>query len=390
LATAWKIGMRRTGGGTDAHDGDRATVRPRQDGPDRPEAGVPAAPQYRLGVIIDCAHYCHGRRMHAEQLTLDRASEIIADESAEGFVWIGAVEPGEAELQDLQQRFGLNELAVEDAQSFHLRPKIELYEDADVLFAVVRSARYDDEHERVTLGEVSILLAPRFVITVRQGSMAALHPARLHLERRPDLLRLGSSAVMWAILDKLVDDYAPVVAGLEQDVDEVEEVVFGGSAAATERIYRLRGQATDFYRAVHPLLGPLESLQRGIYPQIASELIPFFRDINDHLKLVNEEMLGQREALASVLQANMTVISLRQTELGVRQNEAMKTLTIIATIFLPLAFITGFFGMNFNWMTNHIDSIWDFLGFGVGSLVASCMLLWWYFRRAGMLEPGAG
>ena len=100
-------------------------------------------------------------------------------------------------------------------------------------------------------------------------------------------------------------------------------------------------------------------------------------------------MLGQREALASVLHANMTVISLRQTELGVRQNDAMKTLTVIATIFLPLAFITGFFGMNFNWMTSHIDSVWDFLGFGVGSLAASCLVLWAYFRQTGMLEEGS-
>ncbi len=337
-------------------------------------------------MIIDCAHYRDGARLNVDALTLDRASEIVADESIDGFIWIGAVEPPEDELAELQHRFGLNELAVEDAQSFHLRPKIELYEEANILFAVVRSARYDDEHEQVAFGEVSVFLAERFVITVRQGSMAALHPARLRLERRPDLLRLGASAVLWAILDKVVDDYAPVVAGLEQDVDEVEEVVFGGSAAATERLYRLRGQATDFYRGVHPLLGPLESLQHGLYPQIAPALIPFFRDINDHLKLVNEEMLGQRDALAAVLQANMTVISLRQTELGFRQNEAMKTLTVIATIFLPLAFITGFFGMNFEWMTSHIDSIWDFLGFGVGSLVASCLLLWGYFRRTGMLQ----
>ena len=131
-------------------------------------------------------------------------------------------------------------------------------------------------------------------------------------------------------------------------------------------------------------------MQRGIYPQIAPDLIPFFRDINDHLKLVNEEVHGQREALASVLHANMTVISLKQTELGVRQNDAMKTLTIIATIFLPLSFITGFFGMNFGWMTDHIDSIWDFVGLGGGTLIASCVVLWAYFRRVGMLDEGSG
>jgi magnesium transporter len=341
-------------------------------------------------VIVDCAHYCHGERLHSGPLTLDRASEIVGDLSVEGFVWIGVVEPDEAELGDLQERFGLNELAVEDAQSFHLRPKIELYEGADVLFAVVRSAQYDDAREEVTFGEVSIFLAPRFVITVRQGKMAELHPARLHMERRSDLLKLGSSAVLWAILDKIVDDYAPVVAGLEQDVDEVEQIVFGGSAAVTERIYRLRGQTNDFYRAIHPLLAPLESLQRGIYPQIDRGLRPFFRDINDHLKLVNEEMLGQRDALASVLHANMAVISLKQTELGVRQNDAMKTLTVIATIFLPLSFITGFFGMNFGWMTGHIDSVWDFFGLGGGTLIASCVILWAYFRRTGMLEKGPG
>ena len=340
-------------------------------------------------MIVDCAHYCHGRRLHSEHLTLDRASEIVNDASIEGFVWIGVVEPDDEELSDLQHRFGLNELAVEDAQSFHLRPKIELYENADILFAVVRSAQYDDEHERVGFGEVSIFLAPRFVITVRQGQMAELHPARLHLERRPDLLRLGSSAVLWAILDKIVDDYAPVVAGLEQDVDEVEQIVFGGSAAVTERIYRLRGQTNDFYRAIHPLLAPLESLQRGIYPQIDPGLKPFFRDINDHLKLVNEEMLGQRDALASVLHANMAVISLKQTELGVRQNDAMKTLTIIATIFLPLSFITGFFGMNFGWMVGHIDSLWDFVGLAGGTLVGSCLILWGFFRRTGMLDDAS-
>jgi magnesium transporter len=160
--------------------------------------------------------------------------------------------------------------------------------------------------------------------------------------------------------------------------------VFGGSAAATERIYRLRREATDFYRAVHPLLGPVDSFQRGAFTQIDDELLPFFRDVNDHLKLVNEEVLGQRDSLAVVLQANMAVIGLEQNEISMRQNGAMKQLTVIATIFLPLSFITGFFGQNFGWLVDHIDAFWVFLVFGIGSLAASCAVLSMFFRHTGM------
>ena len=314
-----------------------------------------------------------------------QAAEIVDGENDDGFVWIGVVAPTSDELAELQRHFGLNELAIEDAQSFHLRPKLELYDKPDVLFGVVRSARYDDEHEAVEFGEVSIFLHRRFVISVRQGGVAELGPARRRLERRPDLLRHGSSAVLWAILDKLVDDYAPVVAGLEQDVDEVEQVVFSGSVAATERIYRLRGEATAFARAVHPLLGPVESLQREIYPQIAEPLVPFFRDVNDHLKLVNEEVQAQRDELTSILQANMAVISLQQTELGVRQNDAMRVLTVIATVFLPLTFLTGFFGMNFGWLVRNIHAFWMFAVFGIGSLFFSSVVLYAWFRHTGLI-----
>jgi magnesium transporter len=143
---------------------------------------------------------------------------------------------------------------------------------------------------------------------------------------------------------------------------------------------------TDFYRAVHPLLGPLDALERGAYPRIGERLIPFFRDINDHLKLVNEEIAAQRELLAVVLQANMAVISLEQNDISVRQNETMKQLTVIATVFLPLSFITGFFGMNFGWLVGHITSFWVFLVYGAGSLLASCAALYFGFRRTGMVR----
>ena len=150
-----------------------------------------------------------------------------------------------------------------------------------------------------------------------------------------------------------------MIEGLEQDVEEVEKTVFSGAAAPTERIYLLRREATDFYRAVHPLLAPLEALERGTYIHVSEELRQFFRDVNDHLKLVNEEVIALRDVLATILQANMAVISNQQNEISVRQNETMKQLTVVATIFLPLTFITGFFGMNFGWMIERHQLVLD-------------------------------
>ncbi len=336
-------------------------------------------------MIVDCAHYRDGQRQHEGAMELGRAADMCLED--DGFVWLGLVDPDEAELSDVQARFGLHDLAVEDAQTFHLRPKIERYEEGSIFFAVLRTARYDEEREEIDFGEVSVFLSQRFVITVRQGAASDLHGARLRLESRPELLKEGTVAALWAILDTIVDGYAPVTEGLERDVEEVEATVFSGAAAPTERIYLLRREATDFYRAVHPLLAPLEALQRGAYLELSSELREFVRDVNDHLKLINEEVVALRDLLAIVLQANMAVISNQQTEISVRQNETMKVLTLVATIFLPLSFITGFFGMNFLWLTDHIRSFWVFAMGGLGSLALSCGTLYWWFRRAGHIGP---
>jgi magnesium transporter len=332
-------------------------------------------------VIVDCAHYQDGRRQHEGPIELGRAAEICLEDS--GFVWLGLFEPDQAELGEVQKRFGLHDLAIEDAQNFHLRPKIEQYNNGGVVFAVLRTARYLEEREEVEFGEVSVFVSRTFVITVRHGGAGNLHGARLRLEERPELLKGGTTAVLWAILDSIVDDYAPVIEGLEGDIEEVEATVFTGAVAPTERIYLLRREATDFYRVVHPLLGPLEALERGAYLEMSAELSQFFRDVNDHLKLVNEEVIALRDVLGTILQANMAVISNQQNEISVRQNETVKQLTLVATIFLPLTFITGFFGMNFGWLTGDITSFWVFAVYGIGTLLASAAAIYLWFRHSG-------
>jgi magnesium transporter len=325
-------------------------------------------------MIIDCAHYQDGRRQGQGAVPL---AEAAARCGQGGFAWLGLFEPGMAELAQVRDTFGLHELAVEDTQTVHLRPKVESY-DRDVRLVILRTARYDDDAEMVEFGKISIFLAPTFIITVRQGVASELHEARQRLEQRPELMTAGSSAALWAILDQVVDGYMPVVAGLERDIDQIEATVFSGAVAPTERIYSLRRVATDFYRAVHPLLGVVSTIERAA---AAPQLQPYLRDVQDHLLLVNEEVAAQRDLLGTVLEANMAVISVEQTKISVRQNATIEQLTILATVFLPLTFVTGFFGQNFGWLTGHIDSFAAFVMYGIGGLAVPLLLLFSWLRR---------
>jgi len=339
-------------------------------------------------MIIDCAHYQDGRRQEQGAVPLEEAA---ARRGQGGFVWLGLFEPAMEEMAQVRDAFGLHELAVEDAQGLHLRPKVEL-NDGDVRLVILRTARYDDEAEEVEFGEISVFVAPTFVITVRQGVASELREARQRLEQRPELLRAGSTSALWAILDQVVDGYAPVVAGLEHDIDQIEATVFSGTVAPTERIYSLRREATDFYRAVHPLLAVVAAVERAT---AAPALQPYLRDVQDHLLLVNEEIAAQRDLLRTVLEANMAVISVEQTKVSVRQNATIEQLTILATVFLPLTFVTGFFGQNFRWLVGDIQGPGAFLIYGVGGLVLPLALLFLWLRRrktqpdTGAMVPGS-
>ncbi|MFC4943631.1 magnesium and cobalt transport protein CorA [Pseudonocardia sp. GCM10023141] len=323
-------------------------------------------------MIIDCAHYRDGCRQGDGPVPIEDAATLHGEG---GFVWLGLFEPGPDELARVRDSFGLHELAVEDAQTFHMRPKVEIY-DETVQLVILRTARYDDEREEVDFGEISVFLAPTFVITVRQGVASELHSARSRLEQRSELLHAGTASALWAILDSVVDGYAPVIAGLERDIDQIEATVFSGAVAPTERIYSLRREATDFYRAVHPLLAVVATVERTAVPQLR----PYLRDVHDHLLLINDEVGAQRDLLGTVLEANMAVISVEQTKVSVQQNATMEQLTVLATVFLPLTFVTGFFGQNFGWLVGHIDDFWTFLGLGIGGLLLPLVLLYLWLR----------
>src|SRR5690349_18681864 len=331
-------------------------------------------------MIIDCALHQNGCRQNVGPVPVEEAARHVEG----GFVWLGMFEPGPDELERARACFGLHELAVEDAQTFHMRPKVESYdgqvsgEGNEVQLVILRTARYDDAAEEVEFGEISVFVSPKFVITVRQGVASELRGARARLEQRRDLLDLGTPAVLWAILDSVVDNYAPVVAGLERDIDQIEATVFSGAVAPTERIYSLRREANDFYRAVHPLLAVLSTLEREADPYLS----PYLRNVRDHLVLVNEEVAAQRDLLGTILEANIAVISVEQTNVSVRQNTTMEQLTVLATVFLPLTFVTGFFGQNFGWLVDHIDGLPSFLIFGIGGLLLPLVILFFWLRRS--------
>ena len=323
-------------------------------------------------MIVDCAHYQDGQRADEGKVPL----EEISDRRAQGgFVWLGLFEPGKEELARVRETFGLHELAVEDALTLHRHPKIVSY-DGGMRLVILRTARYDDATEQVDFGEISVFVAPTFVITVRQGVATELTGVRQRLEERPELLAAGSLSVLWAVLDAVVDTYAPVALEVERDVDDIEATVFSGAVAPTERIYSLRGEATGFYRAVHPLLAVTSMVERAA----PKKLRPYLRDVHDHLLRVDEGIADQRELLRQVLEANMAVISVEQTRVSVQQNRTMQQLTILATIFLPLTFITGFFGQNFGWLVGHIASYTAFMVYGLGGLVVPLALLITWMR----------
>jgi len=332
--------------------------------------------------LVDNAVYVDGRRT-ADPSSLDETYELLRERN--GMAWIGLYRPDKTEIRSVAAEFELHELPVQDAISAHQRPKMERY--GDTLFVVLLPARYLDDVERVEFGELHLFVGPGFVITIRQAESPDLPRVRRRLEQSPELLRMGPEAVLYAILDQVVDEYAPVVAGLENDIDEIEDQLFVGDPSVSRRIYDLSREVIEFQRATHPLRDMLSGLEQGFDKyKVDIELRRKLRDVADHVERVVERGDAFRELLQNALTVNATLVAQQQneemralTEASLAQNEEVKKISAWAAILFAPTLVGTIYGMNFEHMP---ELAWD-LGYPMAVLlmIATGFVLYLVFKR---------
>ncbi|WP_369132074.1 magnesium and cobalt transport protein CorA [Modestobacter sp. I12A-02662] len=349
--------------------------------PRLPEVAPEPAPRSRL---VDNAVYAAGRRI-ATPASPAESHEWLTEGFDDRMVWLGLYRPEPGELGELAEQYGLPELAVEDAIKAHQRPKFERY--GDTLFVVLKAARYLDAVEEVDFGELHLFLGKDFVITVRHSESPDLSRVRRRLESDPELLARGSEAVLYAILDAVVDGYAPVVAGLENDIDEIEVEVFRGDPQVSRRIYELSQEVVDFQRAAQPLTGILAAITAGFDKYgVGEDLQSYLRDVADHVTQVNERVEGFRLQLRDILTVNATLVAQRQndeirelTEASIAQGEEVKKISAWAAILFAPTLVGTVYGMNFD----HMPELHWQLGYPAAlvAMLAVSIVLYLVFRR---------
>jgi len=336
--------------------------------------------------LVDNAVYVDGRRT-ADPRSLDETYELLRQRR--GMAWIGLYRPDADEIRSVAREFDLHPLAVEDAITAHQRAKLERY--GTTLFTVLRPARYLDDTERVEFGEVHVFTGEGFVVTVRHAEAPDLGRVRDRLERAPELLRLGPEAVLYAILDQVVDEYAPVVAGLENDIDEIEDQLFKGDPAVSRRVYELSREVIEFQRATRPLLGMLHSLEAGFVKyNVDVELRRNLRDVQDHAIRIVERADSFRALLQNALTVQATLVGQQQndemrslTETSLVQNEEVKKISAWAAILFAPTLVGTVYGMNFDRMP---ELHWP-LGYplALGLMVVTSVTLYLVFKRRSWL-----
>ncbi|WP_216894754.1 magnesium and cobalt transport protein CorA [Nocardia alni] len=303
--------------------------------------------------IVDCAVYVDGKRLPGEFTHSAALAEVQS--RGEGFVWVGLREPSEKVMEEVAGTFGLHPLAVEDAVRAQQRPKLEQYDD--VLVTVMRTVTHleHDMHkvsEIVQTGEIMVFTADQFVVSVRHGEHSGLSGVRRQLEGNPDQLRLGSAAVLHAIVDYVVDCYVETAGALEADVDAMEEEVFTpGTRLAIEPIYQLKREVVEMRRAVIPLAVPLQGLASSNLG-LPKEVRRYMRDVADHHTAVVEQVNEFNESLSAL-------IAVALAQVGVQQNTDMRKISAWAAVAAVPTMIAGIYGMNFTHMPE-LRFVWGY------------------------------
>jgi magnesium transporter len=357
--------------------------------PDRatqPSAEHAETPRFQSGVINN-AVYENGVRIASPE-TLAGTFKIL-DKHPTAIAWIGLYRPTADELSALAAEFNLHELAIEDAVLAHQRPKIDRY--GDTLFTVLKAAQYVDETETVEFGELHIFSGANFVITVRHSESPDLSIVRKRMEDTPGSMDEGTEAILYAILDAVVDGYKPVVDGVSNDIDEIETQVFDGDAQVSRRIYELNREVIEFERAVTPLIQIIDTLLSGFADgYVGDTLQQYLRDVADHAVQTKERVEEFRLLLRDILAVNTSLVGQRQSEESRNLSEASNRQAIetrkisgwAAILFTP-TLIAGIYGMNFKFMP---ELHWQFgYPFAIGLMIVSGLVLYIIFKRRGWL-----
>ena len=356
-----------------------------------PEVSMEARPEDVAAPVeqtmVDAALYRDGKRIESPTSVAETVRHLR--ESRGAMAWIGLFRPVASQFLPVAEEFGLHELMVEDAIVAHQRPKLERY--GDTLFVVLRAATYLDDLEEVEFGEIHVFVGPSFVLTVRHSRTPDLGLVRHRMENDPELLARGPEAVLYSIFDSVVDGYAPVVAGLQKDIDEIEVEVFRGDPKVSRRIYELSGEVIEFQRATHPLHSMLNALIAGFEKyRTDEELQRYLRDVADHATTVAERVDGFRQNLSDIMTVNATLVNQAQneevkrlTEASYAQNEEVKRISAWAAILFAPTLVGTVYGMNF---ANMPELDWS-LGypFALGLMFLVSLILWLVFRARGWL-----
>jgi magnesium transporter len=321
-------------------------------------------------MLINCAAYQDGRKL--DDLSIDQIGAYVNRPGC--FVWVALRDPELQELAQMRREFGLHELAVEDAQKGHQRPKLDEYgESLFVVLHLVESAA-----EELLIGEVAVFVGRNYVVSARSHSAQHFLGVRERCEREPHLLKLGPGFVLYALMDTVVDRYFPIVDQLETELESIEDSIFTEGAARKniERLYALKRKAMVLKHAVAPLMEVLSKLYGGRTPVVCDGLHEYFRDVDDHLARINASIDTIRDTIATAIHVNLSMVA-------IEESEVTKRLAAWAGIFAVATAFAGIWGMNFSFMPE-LQWQWGY-PVALGVIVAACGLVWWRFRRSGWL-----